>query len=315
MPIQPALAEEFVTASRGRVRFEEPMRLHTTFHIGGPAEIWVEPQDAQQLGQFLKIAREEGLPVTVIGGGANLLVRDDGIPGLVIHLGNPSFQEYRSADQGVVVGAGLPLEWLIRKAQEQSVSGVEFLAGVPGRVGGAVRMNAGTHDDEGKVHSFSDVVRSITVMDLEGNRRIVPREAVGFAYRSTRLNGQIVLEAQLELTPDDPAKIADKVKRLWNLKRRTQDWSNPSAGCIFKNPPEGQPAAGWMIERCDLKGFQVGQVMVSRIHSNFVMNLGNAKASDALDLIEEIRARVRRQFEVELELEVHILPKEGVDWP
>ena len=307
MPLTLALRDELAAVTRGRVRFDEPMRLHTTFHIGGPAEIWAEPLDEEDLRQLLMVALPAGLAVTAVGGGANLLVRDEGIPGLVIHLGSGGLQGYRKTDEGVIVGAGLPLEWLIRRAQEGGSSGVEFLAGVPGRVGGAVRMNAGTHDEEGNPHSFSNIVRSVKVMDRQGRCRTIPKEAVGFAYRSSRLNGWIVLEATLDLQPDDPEEISRRVSRLWEFKKRTQDWTAPSAGCIFKNPADG-PAAGWMIDRIGLKGFSIGGAQISPIHGNFIMNRGDAKAADCLHLIEDVRSRVRRQFGIELECEVQVLP-------
>ncbi len=305
-----ALREEFFAATQGRVRFDEPMRLHTTFHIGGPAQIWAEPQDPEELKKLLRLATEGSLPVTVVSGGANLLVRDEGIPGLVLHLGHPGFQGFRRSDEGFVVGAGLSIEWLIRRATEASVSGVEFLAGVPGRVGGAVRMNAGTHDDEGKSHSFSDVVRSVTLMDPEGRIETVSVEQAGFGYRSSKLSGRIVLGATLDLSPDDPETIAQRVKRLWSFKRDTQDWTAPSVGCIFKNPAGGE-AAGRLIDQAGMKGFRIGGAAVSRIHANFIMNLGSARAADVLALIEEVRSRVRRKSKVELELEVQLLPREG----
>ncbi|MBI3317982.1 MAG: FAD-binding protein, partial [Candidatus Omnitrophica bacterium] len=186
MPLDQTLGEELTALTQGRVKFDEPMRLHTSFHIGGPAEIWCEPKGEEELRSLLRLSREFGLPVTVVGAGANLLVRDDGIPGLVVHLASPFFQEVRPSANGFLVGAGLPLEWLIRRSQEESLSGVEFLSGVPGRVGGATRMNAGTHDDEGRPHSFSEVVNSVRVMDLEGQIRTLGKEELGFGYRTSR---------------------------------------------------------------------------------------------------------------------------------
>ncbi len=168
-------------------------------------------------------------------------------------------------------------------------------------------MNAGTHDDEGKVHSFSDVIRSVTVIDRVRRIRSIAAEQIGFSYRSSNLDGEIVLKADLSLTPDDPKAIARRVERLWEFKRSTQDWSGPSVGCIFKNPSHG-PAAGWMIDQAGLKGASVGGAEVSQRHANFILNRGSARASDVLALIEEVRAQVRRRFGVELELEVRLLP-------
>ncbi|MDO8730943.1 MAG: UDP-N-acetylmuramate dehydrogenase, partial [Candidatus Omnitrophota bacterium] len=251
--------------------------------------------------------------VTMVGGGANLLVRDEGIPGLVVHLSGPGFQTFKPAVPGtgtvpgtdVLVGAALPLEWLIRRAQEASLSGVEFLAGVPGHVGGAVRMNAGTHDDEGKFHHFGDRVRELKVMDLAGQVKTLLGEAAGFGYRSSSLSGWIVLEALLRFTPDDAGEIAARVQRLWVFKKQTQDWSAPSAGCIFKNPKDH--SAGWMVDQAGMKGFRIGGAVVSPRHANFILNEGNARAADVLALVEEARARVLKQFGVQLETEVQIL--------
>lgn len=326
MILRKELREELLAAAPGRVRFDEPMRLHTSFHIGGPAEIWAEPQDPEQLKKLLSAASDGGLPVTMVGGGANLLVRDEGIPGLVLHLSGAGFQAFRPSEEGVIAGAALPLEWLIRKSQESSLSGVEFLAGVPGHVGGAVRMNAGTHDDEGKFHHFGDRVRSLKVMEMDGQVRTLPPEAAGFGYRSSKLAGRIVLEAVLKLAPDDSAEIAARVQRLWAFKKQTQDWSAPSAGCIFKNPEQsphpdplptgerarvrgkGFPSAGWLVDQAGMKGFRAGSAVVSPRHANFILNEGNARAADVLALIEEAQARVYKQFGVRLETEVQILP-------
>lgn len=313
MKMDVSLREELQAAAPGRVRFQEPMRFHTTFHIGGPAEVWAEPQDAAQLRKLLQIARDGGLPVAAVGGGANLLVRDEGIPGLVIHPAGPGFQRFESTEEGLLAGAALPLEGLVRRAQQAGLAGVEFLAGVPGQVGGAVRMNAGTHDDEGKLHHFGDVIRSIGVMEPDGKLRTLSAEEAGFGYRSTRLNGSIVLETLLQLSPDDRTAIAGRVQRLWDFKKRTQDWSAPSVGCIFKNPAaraadEKTPEASWMMDQAGMKGRRLGGAMISPRHANFIVNVGNAKAADVFALIEEGKAQVRRRFGVELELEVRVLP-------
>ncbi len=314
MALRTSLRDELSAAAPGRVKFAEPMRLHTTFHLGGPAEVWAEPRDEEELQRLLALAREAELPLTVVGGGANLLVRDEGIPGLVLHLGSPGFQGCRREGARFFAGAGLPIEWLIRKAQEEGLSGVEFLAGVPGRVGGAARMNAGTHDEEGQRHQFADAARRIQVMDRSGERRFLTREETGFSYRASGLNGSIVLEAELELVPEDKTRVAEKVRRLWDFKKRTQDWSAPSVGCIFKNPsgflPDGRKilGAGWLVDQAGLKGHRVGAARVSDRHANFILNTGAASSAYVLALIEEIRARVLDRFGVELEREVQVIP-------
>ena len=307
MTLKENLREEILAAAPGRVRFDEPMRLHTSFHIGGPAEIWAEPQDAEQLRRLLAAAVDGGLAVTMVGGGANLLVKDEGIPGLVVHPAGPGFQFFRKTERGAVAGAALPLEWLIRRAQEASLSGVEFLAGVPGHVGGAVRMNAGTHDDQGSFHHFGDVIDALQVMEPDGRVNELPAGEAGFGYRSSNLGGRIVLEASLRLVPDDAGEIASRAQRLWAFKKQTQDWSAPSVGCIFKNPKEGK-GAGWMVDQVGMKGQRVGGAVVSPRHANFILNEGNACAADVLALVEEARARVLRRFGVELAMEVQVLP-------
>lgn len=317
-----SVREEILAAAPGRVRFDEPMSRHTTFHIGGSAEVWAEPENAGELARLVRLASEVGLPLTIVGGGANLLVRDEGIPGLVICLSRPAFQGFSSSSapspltgegggEGEIVSAGaaLPLEWLLRETRLRGLSGVEFLAGVPGRVGGAVRMNAGTRDLEGKTHAFSDVIRFITVMDRKGRVTRLSREEAGFGYRCSRLDGRIVLEAELALRPSDPQSVGRRMEALWAFKKRTQDWSSPSVGCIFKNP--APLSAGRLLEEAGLKGHRVGDAMVSPTHANFIMNLGSARAADVLALIEEARARVLNRFGQALELEVQVIPKGG----
>lgn len=287
------------------------MRSHTSFHIGGPAQIWAEPANPQVLLSLLGLARQNGLPVTPVGGGANLLVADDGIPGLVIHPAGPGFQGLTRTESGLRVGAGVSIEKLIRATLREGLAGVEFLAGVPGKMGGAIRMNAGTHDEEGVVRSISDAADAITTVGAEGRTQTLSNREADFRYRSSGLAGQIVTEAHLSLSPDDPSAIEGRVKALWALKRRTQDWTAPSAGCIFKNPAPGAPAAGWMIDRAGLKGFRVGGAMVSPIHANFMINCGNASARDVFALIDEAAGRVEKMFQVRLELEVQVLPRDG----
>lgn len=313
MTLRANFRDELLAAAPGRVRLHEPMRLHTTFHLGGPAEVWAEPQNEEELRRLLGLAREAEIPITVVGGGANLLVRDEGIPGLVIHLGSPGFQAGRREGNRFTAGAALPLEWLIRRVQEEGLSGLEFLAGVPGRVGGAARMNAGTHDMQGQLRQFADVARRVRVMDRSGEQRLLPAEQIGYSYRASQLDGAIVLEAEFELIPDDRSKIEEKVRGLWEFKKRTQDWSAPSVGCIFKNPsgllPDGRkiPGAGWLVDQAGMKGRRIGGAVVSSRHANFILNTENARAADVLALVQEIQARVRDRFGVVLEMEVQLL--------
>ncbi len=302
-----SVQQEVVTITGGRVRFEEPMRSHTSFHIGGPAEVWVEPQDVEELRQLVGLAHADGMPVTLIGGGANLLVRDSGIPGLVISLGGPVFRQATIAGTTVTVGAGVGLDRVVAMTRDAGLGGCEFLTGIPGKVGGAIRMNAGTRD-ETSFRVMSDVVTHVTVLRSDGTVARLTAEQVGFQYRASRLNGDIVLEATLQLVPCVPEAIANKVAALMVYKRATQDLSAPSAGCIFRNPPQGRPAASWLIDHAGLKGMRVGDAAVSTRHANFIVNLGSAKASDVLALISAIQYRVLQEQGVLLDLEVQVMP-------
>lgn len=300
-----------------RVRFDEPMRLHTSFHIGGPAQIWAEPADREELRRLVALAQMEELPVTMIGGGANLLVRDTGIPGVVINLNSPAFRQAVIEGTTVTVGAGVGLDRVLALTREAGLAGCEFLTGIPGRVGGSVRMNAGTRaplhhgvtgwDGAGGFRAMSDVVTRITVLRHDGTLALLPAEAIGFGYRRSGLNGDIVLEATLALTQDDPSQIADRCAALMAYKRATQDLSAPSAGCIFKNP-RGRQAAAWLIDRAGLKGLRVGDAVISPRHANFIINAGAAKASDVLALIDAVQYKVLQEHGVLLELEVQVMP-------
>lgn len=291
-----------------RVTFDEPMRLHTSFHIGGPAEIWVEPRDLTELRRVVALADAEGLPVTLVGGGANLLVRDDGIPGLVLSLNAPAFRQCRREGATVTVGAGVGLDRVVAMTREAGLGGCEFLVGIPGRIGGAVRMNAGTRDGDRGFRAMSDVVTRVTVLRHTGDVATVPSADLGFRYRQANLNGDIVLEATVQLTPCPSDAIARKVAALMAYKRATQDLSAPSAGCIFKNPEGGAPAASWLIDRADLKGLRVGDAAVSPRHANFIVNLGSATARDVLALISAIQYKVLQEHGVLLEPEVQVIP-------
>lgn len=300
--------QELDGLTAGHVRFSEPMRLHTSFHIGGPAEAWVEPQDLEELKNLLALAQAEDVSVTPIGGGANLLVRDTGIPGLVVGLSAPAFRQLTVEEETLVVGAGLGLDRVVAAARDAGLGGCEFLTGIPGRVGGAVRMNAGTRDGHGGFRAMSDVVTAITVVRRDGTVQRVAAADAGFQYRNSGLNGDLVLDATLRLTPRPSEEIGQKITALMAYKRATQDLSAPSAGCIFKNPGGGRPAAGRLIDQAGLKGMRVGDAMVSPRHANFMVNVGAATANDVLALISAVQYKVLQEQGLFLDLEVQVMP-------
>jgi UDP-N-acetylmuramate dehydrogenase len=267
------------------VRLGEPLAPYTTMKVGGPADYLVEPRTAEELARVAAAARECDVPWRVLGSGANLLVRDEGVRGTVLRLARLARRE------GLHVEAGYSLARLVKETVAEGLAGLECLAGVPAAIGGAVRMNAG-----GRHGEIAGAVRYVDVLTPEGEfRRLSPPE-VGFRYRGTDLDGRIVLAAGFDLRPDDAVRA--RYDAILADKKRNQPLGSPNAGCMFKNPPGGH--AGRIIDQCGLKGERVGSAHVSRKHANFIVNEGGATAGDVLRLVDRIRSRVP----VPLELEV-----------
>lgn len=235
----------------------------------------------------------------VLGRGANVLVSDDGFDGVVVRLDAPAFRRTRRNGDQINAGAGADLMQLSKQCSNEGLSGLECMAGIPASIGGAVRMNAG-----GRFGDFGAVVRSVDVMKPNGDIERWPREKVGFSYRHSGINENVVLSAQLQLREDDPTRVRKSFDDLFELKRRTQPLADHSAGCIFKNP-EGQ-SAGALIDRAGLKGARFGEAQVSQQHANFIVAREGATASDVLHLIDLVRDRVRKEFNTELEMEVDV---------
>ncbi len=285
----------------------EPLAAHTWFGLGGPARWMARPQDIEQLAELTRRCVRAGLPLRVLGQGANLLVGDDGVDGLVVRLDRPVFKRIEwpapEGPQGeevtVRAAAGADLGRLTLEAVRRGLAGLECMAGIPGTVGGAVRMNAG-----GRFGQISDVIRSVRVMHRDGRQGVVPREEAGFAYRRSGLGDVLILEAELALRRDDPRRLHERYRAVWEVKRRTQPLRENSAGCVFKNPPGH--SAGALIDRAGLKGRKVGGACVAREHANFIVAREGATASDVLELIGQIRDEVSDRFGVDLELEIEL---------
>jgi UDP-N-acetylmuramate dehydrogenase len=267
------------------VRTQVPLAPYTTMKVGGPAEYFIEPRDEEELARVVRAARDCDVPWRVLGSGANLLVRDGGVPGAVLRLTRFTRRE------GLHVQAGYNLAKLVKETVTEGLGGLECLAGVPAAVGGAVRMNAG-----GRHGEISDSIRYVDVMDPDGSLRRLAAAEVGFRYRTTGLGPSVVVAAGFALAPDPGAR--ERYERVLGDKKRSQPLGSPSAGCMFRNPPGGH--AGRVIDECGLKGERVGRAHVSRKHANFIVNEGGATASDVLRLVDLIRSRVP----VPLELEV-----------
>ena len=278
----------------------EPMRRHTTLLVGGPAQFWLEPHSFEAFAALVNYCRDRSIAVRVVGRGSNLLVRDGGIRGAVIHPNGGIFSEVKVVDGLLVAGAGVRLKKLASTAGDAGIGGFEWMEGIPGNVGGALRMNAGAMG----IETFDQVV-SVTFLDEDGEIRTRSRDEIVAHYRNVPdLRRNFALQAVFKGTPDS----AEHIKERWDASRAKRRTSQPiaaSAGCMFKNP-ESTPA-GKLVDELGLKGSSHGKAAVSDIHGNFIVNSGGASASDVLGLIETIRATAREQRNIELEPEVKIL--------
>jgi len=287
---------------KGKVSFDEPLNQRTSLRIGGSATCWVEPLDKEDLKKLLQVIREETLSFKVFGKGSNLLVRDSGFSGVVINLETPHFQKLTFEKKRVVAGAGVFLPTLISESARHDLGGLEFAAGIPGTVGGALMMNAGTENN-----SIGPLVNWVEVMRLEGDTIRIERDNLEFGYRCSNLMGRgIILEAEISLQKREALKTLSLLKEVLLKKEKTQPISQLSAGSVFKNPPTGS-SAGKLIEQCGLKGLRAGDAEVSYRHANFIVNLGAATAADILSLIDKIQLTVFQKYGVKLELEIEIV--------
>ena len=283
---------------------QEPMAKHTSFRIGGPADVLAQPADEAELAALLKRAAEHAVPVTLIGNGSNLLVRDKGIRGLVIKLGN-LFSSVAAEGNTLTFGCGVSLALASKKAASLSLSGMEFAVGIPGTIGGAVYMNAGAYDGE-----MAKVVTSVRVMDGQGKSSELKASELDFAYRHTALqnSGLIVTSVTCTLQPGEAEAIAAKMADFSQRRISKQPLELPSAGSMFKRPPGY--FAGTLIEQTGLKGYTVGGAQVSKKHAGFVVNVGGATAQDVLQLISDVQSKVLAAHGVRLEPEVLVLGEE-----
>lgn len=293
------LTKELRTRLRGKVLSREPMRRHTTFKIGGPADLVVIPEDVEDLKAALHFARSNGLRALVLGSGSNTLVRDGGIRGMVILPGK--FQDLKREGDEVTVGAGVRISRLLAFCSKQGLTGLEFLSGIPGSVGGAVWGNAGAWGG-----ATADRLARVQLVTEEGDDLLLGREVIPFAYRFSGFpRGAVIVRATFGLAPGDPTAIRRQISR-WLLQRNaSQPVEFRSAGCIFKNPPGDH--AGRLVDAAGVKGTRIGGAMISEKHGNFFVNLGEARAADVLALAALARERVRAAAGIDLELEIRVV--------
>ncbi|NOG55624.1 MAG: UDP-N-acetylmuramate dehydrogenase [Planctomycetes bacterium] len=299
------------------IEYDAPIGLRMTWYrVGGTADVLVRPRSVEALSVLLARAQERGVPVRVLGSGANLLVHDDGIDGIVVHLDQPAFREVSTlhrhranrggttsdAGDGLRAMAGAVTERLVIGLAQQGMSGLEMMAGIPSTIGGAVRMNAG-----GKFGCIGDVVKAVGCLDMAGQPVTYHNDSrqLRFEYRRSSIVEPVILWAELKLEPDDPQRVHDRVKEIFAFKKKSQPMGEHTAGCAFKNPSPGT-SAGRLIDEAGLKGFSIGSAYVSTRHANFLCttDLKTARASDLIALMEHITAAVEQQAGVHLEREV-----------
>ncbi len=283
-----------------RVLEHEPLAKHTTLRVGGPADLYIEPANEADLTAILEICADRAVPWMMLGRGSNLLVRDGGIRGVVICLANSAFSEIRVVAPRIHCGAGARLRSVAFEAKKASLTGCEFMEGIPGNIGGALRMNAGAMGG-----AMFDVLESVRFMDPAGKVQERSASEIPVEYRNCALfKTHIVLSATLLLEPGTREVIEQKMN-LCSQKRWGSQPAAPSAGCIFKNATT--VPAGRLIEELGLKGTRAGGAMISDVHGNFIVNEGNASARDILELISLVKERARSQRGVDLHTEVQIV--------
>lgn len=280
------------------IKFNEPMSRHTSFGVGGLADIFVEVGDEEKLRNLVQLLHQSGTPYFILGGGTNLLVGDKGIQGVVIKLVG-EFKRLEVSERGIIAGAGVSLVKLVNYASAKGLSGLEFAVGIPGTVGGAVVGNAGVAEK-----SIGNYLNYIRVLDKEKIKKLAPKDC-GFSYRNSRLKKYIVLDVEILLTKNKICSIVNRLEGYKQKRGNTQPIKGKSAGCIFKNP-QGN-FAGKLIDDAGLKGLRCGGAYVSHKHANFILNDGTATATDILNLIAIIKERVSKKFGVTLEEEVVIV--------
>lgn len=298
-----ALASLLRERLRGQVLEREPLALHTSLKVGGAADIFVVPEDRADLQALMSLLAGQTTPFLIIGGGYNLLVRDGGFRGVVISLARLTALEQHPGNR-IDVEAGVANRQLVSFCRERGLAGAEFLAGIPGSIGGALAMNAGAHGG-----AILELVVSLTTL-REGMVVTTERGELHYGYRHLELApGEIILGARLQLVTGDQAAIAERIETYLAHRRQYQSVGHPNAGSFFKNPSGEQ--AWRLIDQAGLRGYRVGGAQVSEVHTNFLVNTGGATAADFLELARVIKERVKGACGVELEEEVRIVGQNG----
>ena len=275
---------------------QEPLSKHTTFRIGGPARYFCSPRNISELKKALQFAKEGKLNVFIIGAGSNLLAADRGYRGLVIR---PKLANIELKKTGVTAEAGVPIQHLLATLAENGLTGLEFITGIPGAVGGSVAMNAGMGNEE-----IGEKVVRVWALNKEGKEKIILKKRCGFGYRKSIFQKQklIISKVEFKLKKGKTPEIRSRIRERWERRLASQPYDLPSAGSVFRNP--GRDFAGRLIEAAGLKGKKIGGAQISRKHANFIVNLGRAKARDVLSLMRTAKKTVRKKFAVGLRPEI-----------
>lgn len=284
---------------RGRIMLSEPLSSYTSLRIGGPADYYFEPLDKADATVIIKYLQSQEVPYTVIGKGSNLLVSDSGFRGAVVNI-EKGLKSLKVENTRVYVEAGVLLNRFVDMCIQNSLKGVEMLAGIPGTIGGAIFMNAGAYGGE-----ISTYLTQIEIM-RDGNCYLIPKEDIKFSYRYASFsNHDVIISAQFQLPVGEKSELEKKKNELLLTRNRKHPINYPNCGSVFKNLPDA-PAAKY-IEECGLKGKRIGNAQVSEKHANFIINLGGATASDVYSLINLVKKSVFEKFSISLELEVKLL--------
>ena len=281
------------------VRPAEPLAMHTWFQLGGPAEYFAEPANVEQLAGLVRRCHEYEVPFRILGGGSNILVRDEGVPGLVIQLAAPAFCEIRLEKNTVMAGAGLLLGRVVTTAAHAGLAGLEALVAIPGTIGGALRENAGPRGGD-----IGQWTSEITIVTRSGDIATRTREDLEFGDHPSTLDEPVILNALLELEEEDPRELGRRLQKHWILRKASHPMGHQCAGRVFADPRG--VSAGTLIEQAGLKGTRIGGAVVSDRHANFIVAEPEATSSDVLRLIDLIRSQVRDRLGVELELALEI---------
>ncbi|MBU8907108.1 UDP-N-acetylmuramate dehydrogenase [Desertibacillus haloalkaliphilus] len=287
------------------VYIDEPLANHTTWKIGGPADVLIKPATIEELKKVVDLVMTHQLPWRMIGRGSNMLVRDGGIRGVVIKLAE-GLDHLELNGEEIRVGGGYSLIKLATIISKKGLSGLEFAGGIPGSVGGAVFMNAGAHGSD-----ISNILKEAHILFPDGSMKWLTNDEMDFSYRTSKLQKEkgVCVEAVFNLTSGDRDKIVKEMQKNKDYRRESQPWNYPCAGSVFRNPLPNY--AGQLVEKAGLKGYQIGGAQISEMHGNFIVNVADAKAEDVLGLIEHVKRTVYDRFQVRMETEVEIVGQQS----